>query len=113
MVPSELNIVSDNGIEWGLKEKLLMIVNEMNSNNLVFQVSSNNNQEQILQKGYLEIYGVSPYRHLNKYIHEYDCTMSEMQIRYKEIQERQVTPLHRTETEEVQDALKNTVKEGQ
>lgn len=36
MKPSEFNIVSDGGIEWGLKEKLLSTVQFMDTSNLSF-----------------------------------------------------------------------------
>lgn len=45
MKPSEFNIVSDNGIEWGLKEKLLMTADLMSSSNLRLVVSNDQSHQ--------------------------------------------------------------------
>ncbi|CAD8136140.1 unnamed protein product [Paramecium octaurelia] len=72
--PKEIkhNIEFFNNVEWGLLEHLLLLRKELDDKKFSFVFNQNqNNQTSWKQIGELEIYGLSPYRHQNHFIHEY------------------------------------------
>ncbi|KAM3146238.1 hypothetical protein pb186bvf_001583 [Paramecium bursaria] len=73
-----MNITFYQDIEWGLLERLISIRKQLDENNykLIFQQQPQN----YLQIGTLEIYGLKPYRHKNGYISDYEFNQENQKI---------------------------------
>ncbi|CAD8054456.1 unnamed protein product [Paramecium sonneborni] len=86
------NIEFFNNIEWSLLEHLLLLRKELDDQKFKFVFNPNfKYQTQWKQIGELEIYGLSPYRHQNHFIHEYIYKTEQNKVTFEvkpQIQER-------------------------